>query len=159
MIRINLIPYRGERRNKQIFNHIMAAISVVASALALVLVMQWFYASKLDNLDHEFANLKAQNQVLLKKIGKIRNLDRLREDVTRKLELVDSLQKGRFRSLENLLALSESIPDAVWLQNVSDKGSSLDVEGFGDSNKAVANFMRALDKLPRFFCSSSSIKR
>jgi len=150
MIRVNLIPYREERRNKQIFNHIMAAVSVVGSALVLVFVVQWFYTSKLDNLNQEFASLKAQNQVLLKKIGKIKDLDRLREDVTRKLELVDSLQKGRFRSLENLLALSEAIPDAVWLKSAADKGGSLVLEGFGDSNKAVANFMRALDKSPRF---------
>jgi len=88
--------------------------------------------------------------VLKKKIGNIRNLDRLRVDVERKLALVDELQQGRFESLKTLGELSKVIPENVWLTSIVDSSGNLKIAGLGESNKAVANFMRSLDKSPLF---------
>lgn len=106
--------------------------------------------SELTTLEDEFSSLKAQNNVLKKKIGKIRNLDKLRQEVERKLELIDKLQEGRFHSLVTLNGLAEVIPENVWLTSVSDSSGTLAISGLGESNKAVANFMRALDQSPLF---------
>lgn len=105
---------------------------------------------QLEDLQVEFGQLQAQNQVLQKKIGKIRNLDRLRVDVERKLALVDKLQQGRFESLNTFAELSKVIPENVWLTSIVDNSGKLKVTGLGESNKAVANFMRSLDQSPLF---------
>jgi len=146
MIRINLIPYRGARRQRQILQHVAAALGVVVLAVVISLGLHTYATSTLSGLQQNLALLTAQNKAMNKKIGKIRNLDKLRADVERKLELVDQLQNGRFRSLETLLALSHAIPENVWLLNVKASGGSLELKGLGESNKAVANFMRALDQ-------------
>jgi len=146
MIRINLIPYRGVRRQRQILQHIAAALGVVGLAVVISLGLHIYGSSTLSGLQGNLASLRAQNKVLNKKIGKIRDLDKLRKDVQRKLALVDELQNGRFRGLETLLALSHAIPENVWLLDVKDSGGDLQLNGLGESNKAVANFMRALDR-------------
>jgi len=146
MIRINLIPYRAARRQRQILQHIAAALGVVGLAVVISLGMHIYATSTLSGLQQNLASLTAQNRALNKKIGKIRDLDKLRADVERKLNLVDQLQHGRFRSLETLLALSRAIPENVWLLDVKDSGGNLELNGLGESNKAVANFMRALDQ-------------
>ncbi|MDQ6959034.1 MAG: PilN domain-containing protein [Mariprofundaceae bacterium] len=150
MIRINLIPYRGVRRQRQILQHIAAALGVVGLAVVISLGLHIYGSSTLSGLQDNLASLRAQNKTLNLKIGKIRDLDKLRKDVQRKLALVDELQDGRFRSLETLLALSHAIPENVWLLDAKDSGGNLQLNGLGESNKAVANFMRALDQEPVF---------
>lgn len=150
MIRINLLPYRPARRQKQILQHLGAALGALALAIVISLAVHWMATSKLSGLQDEYGSLRAQNQVLMKEIGKIRNLDKLRADVERKLKLVDRLQHGRFRSFNTFVELAKVIPENVWLTSVSDTGKTIKLSGLGESNNAVANFMRALDASPIF---------
>jgi type IV pilus assembly protein PilN len=150
MIRINLLPYRAERRQKQILQHLGAALGALALAVLISVTMHWMATSKLSDLQDEFGRLQAQNHALMKEIGKIKDLDKLRADVERKLKLVDQLQRGRFRSLNTFVELAKVIPENVWLTSVTDTGKEIKLTGLGESNNAVANFMRALDNSPIF---------
>jgi len=150
MIRINLLPYRVARRQRQILQHIAVTAGVIGLAVVLSVAAHVTNTMTLSSLKDQYHDLVQQNQILLKKIGKIKDLDKLREDVERKLKLVDTLQHGRFRSMETLVALSKAIPDNVWLTDVVDKGGEIQLTGLGESNKAVANFMRALDQSALF---------
>ncbi len=150
MIRINLLPYRAQRRQNQIIQHLVILLGLIAITASILFFVDVYKTSELTALEDEFSSLKAQNDVLKKKIGKIRNLDKLRADVERKLALVDKLQEGRFHSLVTLNGLAEVIPENVWLTSIADTGESLAISGLGESNKAVANFMRALDQSPFF---------
>ena len=150
MIRINLLPYRAALRQQQILQHLAVALGVIGVVVMLSLIMHLVATAQLSDLQDEFGNLRAQNMALQKKIGKIKNLDNLRKDVEKKLKLVDRLQAGRFRSLKTLYELTRTIPENVWLTQIVDKGGEIRLKGLGESNKAVANFMRALDKSPLF---------
>lgn len=150
MIRINLLPYRAQRRQRQILQHLAVFLGVIFVTSITLFFADVVKTSELTSLEDEFSSLKAQNNILKKKIGKIRNLDKLRADVERKLELIDRLQEGRFHSLESLSGLAEAIPENVWLTIISDSNGILTISGLAESNKAVANFMRALDQSPLF---------
>jgi len=150
MIRINLLPYRPERRKKQILLHLGWLFGSIISAAAFLMLVNMYGNVELVDLQSELGQLQARNMVFKKKIGKIRNLDKLRVDVERKLSLVDELQQGRFESLKTLTALSAAIPENVWLTSVVDNSGQFKIAGLGESNKAVANFMRSLDKEPLF---------
>jgi type IV pilus assembly protein PilN len=146
MIRINLLPYRTQRRQTKILQHLVVALGVVFVAAALVFTVDLIETSELTTLEDKFSELKIQNAQLQKRIGKIKDLDNLRADVERKLELVEELQKGRFYALVTLSKLATIIPENVWLQSIATTEETLTISGLGESNKAVANFMRALDQ-------------
>jgi len=146
MIRINLLPYRTQRRQTKILQHLVVAFGVIFVAASLVFVADLIKTSELTTLEDSFSELKVQNAALQKRIGKIKDLDNLRADVERKLELVAELQQGRFHSLVTFNRLATVIPENVWLQSIDDKGGTITLSGLGESNKAVANFMRALDQ-------------
>lgn len=148
MIRINLLPYRAQRRQRQILQHLAILFGMIAFTAVTLFVVDIYKTSELTSLENEYSNLRAQNALLMKQIGKIRDLDKLRADVEKKLELVDKLQKGRFHSLETLNELAQVIPENVWLTDINERESILTVSGLGESNKAVANFMRSLDQSP-----------
>lgn len=150
MIRINLIPYRAARRQQQIMQHLGVFFGVIIIASLLAVAAHSTASMQLDELKDETARLQQQNAELRKKIGKIQNLDNLRADVQRKLDIIDRLQAGRFRSLKTLHEIAQIIPDNVWIKVMKDNGNSIEISGLGESNKAVANFMRKLDGSPLF---------
>jgi len=150
MIRINLIPYRTARRQSQIAQHVSAFIAVIVLAALLGLGLHTMASLQLADLKEQTIVLQQQNTDLKKKIGKIKDLDSLRNNVERKLNIVDDLQEGRFHSLHTLNTIATMIPQNVWLDSVSDRGQNIKLSGLAESNKAVANFMRKLDKSPVF---------
>ncbi|MDX8394231.1 MAG: PilN domain-containing protein [Mariprofundales bacterium] len=150
MIRINLLPYRTERRQKQLLQHILSAIAALVLLLVLCTVMYTTASSSLEELQQEFVDLQAENKRLETTIGELKDLDRLRGDVQKKLDLIDDLQFGRFQTLEMFITISEQIPENIWLGRVTDRDGNIHISGMGESNKAVANFLRALDKTVLF---------
>ncbi|MDX8384611.1 MAG: PilN domain-containing protein [Ghiorsea sp.] len=144
MIRINLLPHRAEFRQQQIIEHVIVFVAMVLLAITLVIAVDVVSTKGLTTLQDEFSQLKAKNTQLSRKIGELRNLDSLRQDVEGKLEIVDELQAGRFRSLNTLYAIAMAIPQNIWLERLRDKGNSLELSGFGESSKAIANFMRSI---------------
>lgn len=150
MIRINLIPYRAARQQHQILQHLMWFFSTVVLVALLALALHTYTSLQLASLKEQTIALQKQNEDLKSKIGKLDKLDDLRADVESKLKIVDRLQEGRFHSLKTLHAISTVIPENVWLEQIVDKGSDIELAGMGESNKAVANFMRRLDQLPIF---------
>jgi len=145
MIRINLIPHRAQFRQKQILEYITVFVASVMMVLLMVAAVNFWSSQDLNAFQQEKANLTTRNAVLSKKIGELRNLASLREEVEGKLQIVDELQAGRFRSLITLNAISEAIPQNIWINTLEDKAGNMSVTGFGESSKAVANFMRALE--------------
>jgi type IV pilus assembly protein PilN len=150
MVRINLLPYRQERRRRQILQHLVVAVGTVIFTLVTIAGIHMYFTSELQAKKERLASLRAENQALVKKIGKIKDFDKLKRDVENKLRLVDELEKSRFRSLGRLIALSRAIPDNVWLNTVTDEGRVMRLSGFGESNKAIANFMRRIDQSETF---------
>jgi len=144
MIRINLLPHREVRRRRQILQHLMAAVGVIVLAMVVSAGVHVFYTGILSGLQAEEVRLIAENQKLKRQIGKIARLEKLRKQVQAKLDAIEKLQKGRFRSLGTLVAFSQGIPENVWLSEIRDEDGQISISGYGESNRAVARFMRAL---------------
>jgi len=150
MIRINLIPYRAARQKQQTIQHASIFFAVIVLAVLLALGTQTFTSLQLANLKEQTITVQKQNDELKSKIGTIANLANLRSDVEHKLKIVDRLQEGRFRSLKTLHAIAMVIPENVWLDKITETAGDIELSGLGESNKAVASFMRKLDKSPLF---------
>ncbi len=146
MIRINLIPHREAFRRQQIIEYIIAFAATIILSLTIVVLVNASITQDLITLQEERSHLEAKNKALSKKIGELRNLDSLREEVEGKLQIVDELQAGRFRSLETLNAIAKAMPQNIWLVGFNDNNGVLSLEGFAESSQAIANFMRALDR-------------
>ena len=150
MIRINLLPYRKERRQKQIIQHLAYLFGALFVVTLTIIGLNFYITGDLESLQEEKAALQQENALLTKKIGDLKNLDKLRADVEGKLELEDQLQQGRFETLNMLYEVAQIIPENVWFSSAVDVAGKLQFTGYAESNKAVANFMRALDGSPMF---------
>ncbi|RMH50436.1 MAG: fimbrial assembly protein [Zetaproteobacteria bacterium] len=150
LIRINLLPYRELRWRLKLLKMVSVAAAVFLSVVVLIVTVHLVTRSHLDRLVAEEQALQEENRRLKRKIGKIRNIDKLRADVEAKLGVIDTLQEGRFRTLRLLLAISQAIPENVWVDSIRDDGKRFSIHGRGESNNVVAEFMRQLDASPSF---------
>jgi len=150
MIRINLLPHREAFRKQQIVEYLVVLFVAVSIVISMILVVDSYSTDDLVRLESEAKSLKAQNVMLSKKIGELKNLDALREDVEGKLAIVDELQAGRFRSFTTMVELSEGLPSNAWITSVADSGKGILLSGFGESSKSIANFLRFLENSELF---------
>ncbi|MDQ6961201.1 MAG: PilN domain-containing protein [Mariprofundaceae bacterium] len=145
MIRINLLPYREDRRKQQVLEHVIVLAVAIVIAITVCVGMQLMASSELDSIQAEQAILTKKNAELVQLLGKTSGLETLREEVQRKLDLVDTLQKGRFRSLELLLTISRLTPNNLWLDSISDKKGKISLTGYAETSVSISEFMSDLE--------------
>ena len=148
MARINLLPWRAERRKQREREFYMQL--GVAGAAALVLVIGWsmWMGMRIDNqndrnayLQGQIAQLKAENQ-------QIKNLDKVRDRLLARKKIIEDLQANRSQMVHLFDELVKRTPPSIRLTAMSQKGEVLTLEGVAQSNAAVADYMRSLEASP-----------
>ncbi|WP_438970725.1 PilN domain-containing protein [Methylophaga sp.] len=145
MAHINLLPWREERREerqKQFY------ISLVAGFVfaGLVLYGVVFYA---DNLIQEQSQRNAflQQEIAKvdKKIKEIKDLERQRDRLLARMQVIQELQQSRPKIVKVLDSLVRVVPEGVNLNQVTRTGNNLTFDGLAQSNARVSVFMTQVD--------------
>jgi Tfp pilus assembly protein PilN len=101
-----------------------------------------------DHIDSQKVTMSKQTKVIAKldaKLGEIKDINIRKKQVKARLVIIETLGLQRDLPVHLLEAISSSIPEKVWLKEVSTKGTQLVIVGFTLSNAMVADFMRKLD--------------
>lgn len=145
MARINLLPWRAERRQqRQREFYVMLALAAVGGLLLSLMV--WFYYDRQVSgqgerngfLEAEIAKVKAQNE-------EIERLDRQRDRLLARKSVIEELQAKRSQMVHLFDALVRTIPDGVVLTALQQEGDVLTLEGRTQSNARVSAYMRNLE--------------
>ena len=150
MIKINLLPVRAAQKKEKLRNQ----LSVLFLCLILVgagcgaLYAQQMLANQ--QMEEEIAAIDAKNQTLRKKLGEIANFDKKSAELEKKLDVLRTLQSDKSGPVRLLDELIESLPKKVWITQFNEKGGNIDLAGFGDREKTVADFMSRLEKSPYY---------
>jgi len=148
MPRINLLPWReAHRAEKQRQFFMVLAGAAVASALVVVMVHIQFSAMiDTQNMRNKF--LQDQIKRVEKEIEEIRTLKEDKKALLARMEVIQKLQRSRPEIVHLFEELSLNVPNGIYLEKATRKGSLLSLEGFSDSNDSVSAFMRQLDASP-----------
>ncbi len=145
MARINLLPWRAERRaQRQRDFYGMLGLAAVAGLLLSLLV--WFH------YDRQVSGQKARNQFLTAEIAKVEEqnkeieaLDRQKDRLLARKKVIEQLQADRSQMVHLFDSLVRTIPDGVVLRNIKQEGEILTLEGRAQSNARVSAYMRNLE--------------
>lgn len=145
MAKINLLPWREERR-KEKQKEFGMLVAVIAIAAAGIWGMVHVYHSQLVEY-HQTRNQYLQNEIarLDKKIEEIKELQREKERLLARMRAIEQLQGNRPLIVRVFDELVRTLPEGVSLLNVTQKGTSFTVNGVAQSNARVSNFMRNLE--------------
>jgi len=145
MARINLLPWREQRRKareKEFFAMLGAAAgAAVLSFLGLML----YFGGQIDGQLARNSYLQGEITQLDAKIKEIEELDQTRERLLSRKKAIEELQADRARMVHLFDELVRTVPDGVYLKSVKQAGEILTLEGNAESNTRVSTYMRSLE--------------
>jgi type IV pilus assembly protein PilN len=153
MIRINLLP-RDERqtRRKMQLPKIGSLMPVLVLALVLALfgAVSVFQTLQIGRLKSDIARAEQESAKLRPQIQMIQDLTQKREELTRRLNVIQDLDKTRLQRVMLVDELSRCVPEHLWLTSYEETGNKVQIEGVTFSNLLVADFMTRLEASPLY---------
>ena len=146
MARINLLPWREELRaeRKRQFIGILGFAAIVGLLVSLLVHMS--FASKIDGQQGRNTYLKSEITLLNKKIREIEKLEKQRDELLNRMQIVQSLQQSRPLVVRLFDELVRQIPTGVYLTNFNRKALKLTLSGKSESTPRISAFMRNINK-------------
>lgn len=148
MARINLLPWRAERRKQREREFYMMLGATALSAVLVFMCASYWMGMRIDNQNERNTYLDQQIKLLEKDIEKIQNLEKVRSQLLARKEIIEDLQSNRSQMVHLFDQMSKSIPDGTRLTSLKQSGDKLTLEGVAESSTRVATYMRALENSP-----------
>lgn len=146
MTRINLLPWRAERRKqRQKDSMMMLALSAVAAVVLSFLIIT-YYNGQISGQTDRNAYLTTQISLLDKQIEEIEELDRQKSKLLARKEVIEVLQANRSQMVHLFDSLVRTIPDGVVLTSVKQDNETLTLDGRSQSNARVSTYLRMLEQ-------------
>ena len=145
MARINLLPWRVERRKqRQKDTMLMLALSALG-AVVLSFLIVWYHNVQIDGQTERNSFLSARIAEVDKQIEEIDELDRKKSQLLARKEVIEELQANRSQMVHLFDSLVRTIPDGVVLTSIKQDNEILTLEGRSQSNARVSTYMRNLE--------------
>ncbi len=145
MAHINLLPWREERREeRQKQFYIALAAGLVFAALVLYAIVM--YADNLIAEQNQRNRFLQQEIVKLdKKIKEIQDLEKQRERLLARMQVIQELQESRPKIVKVFDSIARVVPEGVNLNRVTRAGNRINFDGVAQSNARVSVFMTQVD--------------
>ncbi|MEO6170167.1 MAG: PilN domain-containing protein [Lysobacter sp.] len=145
MARINLLPWRVERRKQRQKDTMMMLALSALGAVVLSFLIVWYHNVQIDGQTERNSYLTAQIAEVDKQIEEIDELDRKKAQLLARKEVIEELQANRSQMVHLFDSLVRTIPDGVVLTSIKQDNEILTLEGRSQSNARVSTYMRNLE--------------
>jgi type IV pilus assembly protein PilN len=148
MIRINLLPWRAERRKAQ--RKYLATVSMMVGALglAIVVLVHGVIAGYISVQNDRNEFLKKENARLDKEIDEIKKLKNEIAALLARKQVIERLQSDRAQAVYLLQELVQQVPDGIYLKSIKQNGLRVALNGYAQSNARVSTLMRNFSASP-----------
>lgn len=145
MAKINLLPWRAERRKQrqQEFLTMLGVASAAAVLISLLIVM--YYNGQIDGQNNRNQYLTDQIAALDKQIVEIAELDKKKAGLLRRKQVIEELQASRSQMVHLFDELARTIADGTQITSIQQNGAEMTLLGRAQSNARVSTYMRNLD--------------
>lgn len=145
MIRINLLPVRAAKKKETALQQLFIAGAGVLAVLLVVAGLWLFKLGQISGTQNDINAANAKISELKSKIGKLDEVKKLKEQVTKKLDVLSALRKNKTGPAMRLATLSDVTPDQLWLESYRESGTDIRIGGLAYNEELIAQFIRALE--------------
>ncbi len=142
---INLLPWREAERKKRQRDFGIALGGAVVVAVAVVMLTMLAYSSMISGQNARNDRLTAEIKILDESIAEIEGLERQKERLLARMEIIDELQKSRPEIVHLFDELVRQLPEGVYLTGMKQTGSRVEIRGIAQSSTRVSALMRQID--------------
>ena len=156
MIRINLVA--GERRAaKGVARKFDLAqkMTVVGSLVVLITVLligwrYWVLSQRETEVASTIEAMRREEARLGEVLKQVADFEQQREQLQRRVALIDELRKGQNAPVHIIDQISRSVPDMTWLVSLKQEGYDVTIEGRSTSLSALSDFVGNLEATQYF---------
>jgi type IV pilus assembly protein PilN len=148
MAHVNLLPWRAERRKQREREFYLQLGTAFIVGVGVLLLWVFWMNQRIDNQNERNAYLKTEITQLDVRIAKIKDLDRVREHLLARKQIIEQLQADRSQMVHLFDELVKTIPSSARLTALKQSGQAMSLDGVAQSNASVAEYMRNIERSP-----------
>jgi type IV pilus assembly protein PilN len=145
MPRINLLPWREEERQQRQRDFMVALVGAVVAAVGVVIATFFTYVNMIDNQQERNQRLETEIVELEKSITEIDGLERQKERLLARMEIIEQLQRSRPEIVHLFDEITRQLPEGVHFNGMQQTGITVQLQGVAQSSTRVSALMRQLD--------------
>ncbi len=147
MIKVNLLPYR-ERKKKDLWKRqIFVASATFGAFLLIIATLHGYIYFNVNGLERDVKAAEGRLKELNKLAAEFNSVKADKDLLAKKIEVINNLEKSRTDVVLLLNEVARTIPPGqVWLVLLAETGSNLRIDGIARDNLAVAVFMNNLER-------------
>ena len=145
MARINLLPWRAERRKLRQKEFVTMLGFAAGAAILLSFMIVMYYNGQIEGQEARNAYLQSEIKKVEAQIAQIEELDKKKANLLARKEVIEQLQASRSQMVHLFDELVRTIPEGVRLNSIKQAGNALTLDGYAQSNARVSSYMRNLE--------------
>ncbi|MBA54403.1 MAG: pilus assembly protein PilN [Pseudomonadales bacterium] len=145
MTKINLLPWREERRQELKQQFFVVLVGVLLLGAGSVYLVDMGVQSRIDYQNQRNQFIVSETKKLENQIKEIEELKKKRESLIERMKVIQDLQGNRPEIVKIFDEMVRTLPDGVYYRQVKSVGDTLSMTGLAESNNRVSNLMRNLD--------------
>ena len=150
MARINLLPWREEARRERQRQFLYSLMGTLVLGAILVLIVGLFFDQQISYQEARNQQIQIEINRLQQRINRIAELEKTRNRLLSRKQVIESLQASRSLTVELLDKLAKTIPVGVTLVTVRQQGKNLTLQGTSQSNARVSAYLQSLENMDLF---------
>lgn len=149
MIKINLIPVE-QRRSIEGMGQFLFGLFILALVIAFMVALIIVQNNKIEEVKDETARVEKRIKELDAIRMKVEDFKKKNQELEKRIQVIAQLEKNRVGPLYVMDALSDVIPEKLWINNFRNKGNGANFDGIAANEFIIADFMRNLQKNEHF---------
>ena len=145
MPRINLLPWREEDRKRRQREFLVALAGSFVAGILVVVMTIFAYSQMISQQKDRNTRLQTEITELEKSITEIDGLERQKERLLARMEIIEQLQRSRPEIVHLFDEVTRRLPEGVHLSGMKQRGSAVEVKGTAQSSTRVSALMRQID--------------
>ena len=145
MPRINLLPWREEDRKRRQRDFMVAMGGSFVAAVVVLGLLMFIFSQMIDTQRGRNARLTTEIAELDKSIKEIDGLERQKERLLARMEIIEQLQRSRPEVVHLFDEMTRQLPEGVYLTGMKQTGSQVELQGVAQSSTRVSALMRQID--------------
>ena len=146
MPRINLLPWREAERKKRQKDFLVALAGAMIAGGAVVMLTMVAFNQMIDGQAQRNQRLEAEIAELEKSITEIDDLERQKERLLARMEIIEQLQRSRPEIVHLFDEMTRQVPEGVYLNGMTQQGTNVEIKGVAQSSTRVSALMRQTDQ-------------
>jgi type IV pilus assembly protein PilN len=145
MIRINLLPFRTERKKENVRRQLSFFLVSLIGVLIVLIYYNFNLNAKIGKLNKKITTTKAELKRYEEINKEIARIKQTLENLKKKLAVIDQLESDRHAPVRLMDTMTQVlITNRMWLVSLDDQETSVTISGIALDNKTVADFMVGL---------------